>query len=419
MIKKKKLMAVVGAGASVELGMPSVKCIDELMCKWAREDFPLAYDSNQSLYSYIRDQINEYYSRHPKSGLRRETNFEEVLYVCLQLAAILEDNNYMHPTNAFLSVKRLPKIELFQEEKNTQGSDLKLLVSILKDKLGSEIRERCKLVKSCYKHKFDKFKKFVKQLYDSYDVACINLNYDNLFYQACPRVFTGFDSDGGFDIDSVYSRDTWRLIFHVHGSVHFDMPKKDANKPPEIRWNSDLELVNNANSFGRSSQYTLEGMWFPTSTIIAGYGKPYIITQRAPFSTYYSRIGQIAHEADAFLFLGYGFGDYHLNSYIQNIRQEKRKKPAVVIDFASDCEEPMEIRGDRWKTDLCETLHVNGSDMGARRRSGLLPIANLKSNCEFEIFKNSNCDPLSVWYGGFLKACEYYSKIESELESVT
>lgn len=417
MTKKKKLMVVVGVGASVELGMPSVKCIDELMCKWAREDFPLADDSNQSLYSYIRDQINDYYSLHPKSGLRRETNFEEVLYVCLQLAAILEDNDYMHPTNAFLSVKRLPKIERFQKKKNTQGSDLNLLVSILMDKLVSEIRERCKLVKSCYKHEFDKFKKFVKQLYDSYDVAFINLNYDNLLYQACPRVFTGFDNDGGFDIDSVYSRDTWGLMFHVHGSVHFDMP--GINNLHEIRWNSDLELVNNANSFGRSSQHILEGMSFPTSTIIAGYGKPYMITQRAPFSTYYSRIGQIAHEADAFLFLGYGFGDYHLNSYIQNIREKKRKKPAVVIDFASNCEDRMEHRQDQWTYDLCETLHVNASDMVAGRCSGLPSIANLKSDCEFEISNNSNYDPLSVWYGGFLKACKHYSKIESELESVT
>lgn len=208
MIKKKKLMVVVGAGASVELGMPSVKCIDELMCKWAREHFPLAYDGNQSLYSYIRDQINDYYSWHPESGLRRETNFEEVLYVCLQLAAILEDNNYMHPTNAFLSVKILPKIELFRQEEKIQDSDLNRLVSILMDKLVSEIRERCKLVKSCYKHEFHKFKKFVKQLYDSYDVAFINLNYDNLLYQACPRAFTGFGSDGYFDLDSVYSRDT-------------------------------------------------------------------------------------------------------------------------------------------------------------------------------------------------------------------
>ena len=40
--RKKKLMVVLGAGASVELGMPSVSDIDRLFHEWAGPDFTLA-----------------------------------------------------------------------------------------------------------------------------------------------------------------------------------------------------------------------------------------------------------------------------------------------------------------------------------------------------------------------------------------
>ncbi len=58
---KKKLMVVVGAGASIDFGMPSVNGVDTLFCKWAKENYRLACHENDSLYSYVRDAIESYY----------------------------------------------------------------------------------------------------------------------------------------------------------------------------------------------------------------------------------------------------------------------------------------------------------------------------------------------------------------------
>ena len=110
-IDKKKLMVVVGAGASIELGMPSVSDVDRLFSEWAKKDYPLANDENKSLYCYLRDEVNCHYSLNPKKGLRKETNFEELLYVLLQLSAVLGDDNYNLPVNAFLQLKECPKIK--------------------------------------------------------------------------------------------------------------------------------------------------------------------------------------------------------------------------------------------------------------------------------------------------------------------
>ncbi len=47
MRRKKKLMVVLGTGASVELGMPSVNDIDDLFNKWSLKQYGLANDKSK------------------------------------------------------------------------------------------------------------------------------------------------------------------------------------------------------------------------------------------------------------------------------------------------------------------------------------------------------------------------------------
>ena len=118
---KQKLMVVVGAGASIELGMPSVNDVDKLFSEWAKAGYQLANDEDKTLYCYIRDEVNRHYNLNPKQGFGKETNFEEILYVILQLSAALGDDNYSLPTNAFWGMKKLPKIRAYGEEKYVDG----------------------------------------------------------------------------------------------------------------------------------------------------------------------------------------------------------------------------------------------------------------------------------------------------------
>jgi hypothetical protein len=418
--KKKKLMVVVGAGASMELGMPGVYAIDKLFCDWSKEHYKLAEDENQSLYSYIRCKINHrYYSLNPKAGYTKKTNFEEVLYVILQLSAALSDdrdNGYNFPMNAFHDLKEFPKIISFEREKLVDGNDLRQLCFFLIDKLIDEFRERCKTAKASNLENFEHFKNFITQLNNDYDVAFISLNYDNLITQVCPGLFTGFNENSGlFDAVSVYERDRWGLIYHLHGSVHFDM-QGDKSDMHAIKWNSDLNSKFEANSLSRSAQRTTEGIMMPTSVIVTGYGKTNQI-QKLPFRTYYSRLDEIALTAYAFLFLGYGFNDLHLNNCFHSIRKGKRAKPVVVVDWAEDTQNPLEFRSDRWPNNLCQTLQVNARDMVNKGyQQAVAVIADLKSNDEFEISNNPKT-PLAIWYGGFIKACQNYKKIKEEIDS--
>lgn len=412
---KKKLMVVIGAGASIELGMPSVNDVDKLFSEWAKADYQLANDEDKTLYCYIRDEVNRHYNLNPKQGLRKKTNFEEILYVILQLSATLGDDNYSLPTNAFWELKKLPKIRSYGEEKYVDGNDLRQLCSKLVDNLTDEFRERCKVSKESNEGDFNIFESFISQLNSDYDVAFITLNYDNLITQAIPTLFTGFDDGGSFSPASVYERSDWGLIYHLHGSVHFDMKGENLDMHA-IKWNADLNSSFSGNSLGRNSQDTSEGISMPTSVIVAGYGKTNQI-QRLPFRTYYSKVDEIAGKADAFLFLGYGFNDLHLNNSLHTIRGGDRNKPVVIIDWAPDNQDPLQFRCDEWAYNLCKTVPVNSSEMATRQYQHAAPdIADLKARGEFEVSRNPEY-PLSIWYGGFIEACKNYSVIQSELEA--
>jgi hypothetical protein len=410
---KKKLMVVLGAGASVELGMPSVTEIDRLFHDWAIRDFTLTSDDAQNLYDYIRDRTISYYGRNPRPGLVKQTNFEEILYTIFQLSSLLTDHNFNFPMNAFLNLRELPTIRTsLSESTSVNGDDLWSLCSLLIDNLINDFRCRCVNNQRHMTPEFGSFRDFMRQLRQDYDVGFISLNYDNLVTQACQNLFTGFDHNSGdFCPESFYTLDNWDLIYHLHGSVHFDMRGAEHDMHA-IKWNPDLTTRFKQNSLGRNSQGTTEGIQMPTSAIVAGYGKAYQI-QRLPFRIYYSQIDEIAEEAGAFLFLGYGFQDLHLNNCFHSISKGTRPRPVVVINYADDGEDPFNFRQDPWKYNLSGITRV--VEMSTRGHSATPIIAELKLNNEFEVSTNP-ANPLSIWYGGFINACRNYDLIRNEIE---
>ncbi len=415
--KKKRLMVVVGAGCSMELEMPGSSDLDKLFDSWASKDGFVIAETHQSLYGYIRDNIHSYYSLNPKPSIAKRTNFEEVLYTMLQLSSVLTDKTFNFPMNAFITPKRVPWIIPVQDKykkregRIVRGSDFRDLVSFLLDRMTEELRHKCIEIQDHESPEFVRFKKFMTRLRKDYDVAFISLNYDNLVMQACPDLFTGFDRSGVFRPERVHNRCKWDLIYYVHGSVHYDM-QGDVCSMHDIKWNPDLKSHFCGNSYGRNSQETAEGVAFPLSVLIAGYGKLHQM-QRLPFVTYYSQIDRIVNQADAFLFLGYGFNDMHLNTAFYSVA--KRPRPVVVVDQAENNEDPFNFRKDSWSDNLRCTLPVEPGRMSSRGHVCTPQIGELKENHEFEVSINPDIH-LAIWYGGFMDLCEHYEKMKSELE---
>jgi NAD-dependent SIR2 family protein deacetylase len=77
---EQKLLIVLGAGASVEFGMPSVSEVDKLFDKWCSDRY-IAVDTNQSYYKYLMEVS------------QKEHNFESGIYLLWQLAKLYNESD--------------------------------------------------------------------------------------------------------------------------------------------------------------------------------------------------------------------------------------------------------------------------------------------------------------------------------------
>jgi hypothetical protein len=409
---KKKLLVVAGAGATRDLGMLSVDEVHNFLDQSANRSFALASDPRSNLYGWLYNKIKKYWSE--RTHGRRKPNFEDILYAVSELAAIFP-NGSLSALGGVVTLDALPDVIHIARYKRVDREVLRHLSQELIDDLLGEFRMRC-VSESPH---FSKFTNFFKTLAVKFEVAVVTTNYDNLIYRALPGIETGFDvgERGVFKQERIFQRGFWPCILHLHGSVHFDMDilEEDLHR---IFWHADLTTPFRQNSFGRSGQSTTEGIEFPTSNIIAGYGKTAQM-QRRPFRTYYSELDRMVCESDALLCLGYGFSDSHLNHAFDTYRDE-RKRRVIVIDWADDRTMTLSSRsGEESRTAY---LAARIFDTPAYRMSCLgskLPqtVGTLKEAREFERSDDSDVGGLSLWYGGMVEACQHADKVVFEISS--
>jgi len=411
----KKLLVVVGAGSSQDFDMPSVRDVDRLFESWSKKEMPLK-DNSMGLYTYIKSKIEEYAKQNANNYLSAIVNFENIIYAIQNLSALVIDKDnkrYNHRLNPFIDIKTLPEIiDYLKRITPPSGHDLSHLHSYLTDRLLNYMRERAAMLKINHNIKLGKINDFFSALRTQFEVGFINLNYDNVILSAIDGLQTGFNTiTGEFDRELVFAS-KWNFCYHLHGSVYFDMIGKDVDMH-RIFWNSDLNSTFHQNSSGRSSFSTTEGIDHLHSNIIMGLDKSNQLL-RDPFITYYSQIDRLIFESDAVLFIGYGFSDYHLNNHFTFIRDDKKIRKVVVIDWADKYTDGLRYRHDHWTYGLFHAVPYNSYEMGGGMSREPRPAVYYKKNKMFE--KSSNPQyPLAVWYNGFVGACNYPDKFIAEL----
>jgi SIR2-like domain len=315
-----------------------------------------------------------------------------------------------------MTARELPEFIYYGNwRKKPSPHDLHTVSCTSVDAILSEFRKRC--AEHSTSKDFARLKTFIKALEAEFEIAVVSVNYDNLIYRSLPGIETGFDpSAGRFEQERLYSRKEWPCMLHLHGSVHFDMQVQDINLH-EVCWQSDLNGTFQPNSFGRSTDFNPEGADFPTSAIIAGYGKSTQLLRR-PFRTYYSELDRLVAGCDAVLFAGYGFGDKHLNMAFERFR-DARRRPVVIIGWKEDGS--MTLSGSGWSSydprasTIFQTFNTDYFSMRWLGHSTLGRIDQIKLLKEFEYSDNPNT-PLAFWYNGMLCACDYPEKILSRLK---
>lgn len=414
---RRRLLLVVGAGASVEFGMPSVGDVRAIIDAVAQQRYPLRYDPSTNLYRCIEDMVDRYWRQSIPPHLRRAPHFEDLLYTIFALAAAYPASADTSAIGALITATKLPEVNAFGRQPSLVGRDtLRDLGNASVDGLVEAFRERCRAAEVDKIAEFTELQALCTALRSEFEVAIVTLNYDNIAYRAFPGVETGFvPATGLFEQGRILDRSDWACMLHLHGSVHFDMTGI-AGDMHGIRWQPDIQGPFHQNAGGRSTRSYVEGADFPTSVIVAGYGKTTQILRR-PFRTYYSELDRLVAGCDALLIAGYGFGDVHLNMAFESFR-DGRRRPVAVIGHAPDDAMPFGHVDLGERSPMSDALiRTFETDWKAMRSLGsALPdtVEALKAAQEFETCLDP-ATPLSLWYNGMLAACADPDKVLARL----
>lgn len=400
---KKKLLLVTGAGASIDFGFPSVAKIDGLLTKYAAStcNCPCLSDP----YTYLKSCIGY---KHDNTSF----NYEELLYLMERIENSQTECNDDVSRKLFLLSPSFCRVFL---------NSYRNLRSILIDKLLDYMRTRSQAWRNDPQlfNKFQKFQHFLYSIQKDYDISFVTTNYDNILTEIFPDYNTGFDENGVFQRAQLYNDPNWNKGIYLHGSVHFNMRDSIGVNLHAIFWENNLASNFNQNSYGRSKIYTPEGNQILSSTIIAGLDKTKQLLKE-PFLQYYTLLDRLVFEADAILFIGYGFNDIHLNNVFSALTvKSKHKKKVVVIDFKNNEVNPMEYaQNNKWNRAVQYTLSFDAANLRHKKGKTKYEIATspekLKKLKILEYAKGTHHN-VALWYDGLMSACEHADRIIKHL----
>lgn len=415
-MSRKKLLLVVGAGASLDFGLPSVRDVHDIINTEMQRQYQLRGQPDTNLYVWIRDAIDNHWQKSIPDYLRRPPHFEDVLYTIFALSAAYPAGADTSSLGALINPVGMPDVLFMGRQQRSVGVDLLQDVgNAAVDALVTELRKKCIDSVTARATQFAQLRALLTVLQEAFEISIVTLNYDNILRRALSGLETGFDDKGEFDERRLFNRKEWSCLLHLHGSVHFDQVVS-ANDLHEIHWQDDLSAAFQSNAGGRSGHTSTEGATFPTSIIVAGYGKTTQILRR-PFRTYYSELDRLVASCDALLFAGYGFGDVHLNTAFETFRDD-RNRPVTVISFARPGD--MNMCGDTFGEynplidTLIKTFRTDQGSMTALGSNTPDTVDELLKASEFETSNNPST-PLALWYGGLMAACGHAQKVLESL----
>lgn len=418
---RKKLLIILGAGSSIDQGMPSVADLGASMKQWSAEwpQSDPALFAADNYFAALWQSAETYYSSRFLS-FSIDPNFERILGDMAGLAHWVERPPFGNPLRQIVCGD-LPPSSLhfpFAEGEALFGPYILLnsQLGYLLKHLAEHVRERCRRFQST-NSAFSAYQNLLAQLRDEFEVGIYNLNYDNVALTAWPAAFTGFGPNGQFDPDAVHSRQDWGFIYHLHGSVHHTLRGSSTDSS---EWQHDLNGSFKDGDEGQATKVLSEGKSFPRSTLIAGGFKlDQLLIE--PYHSFYAALIRHVYEADAVLIGGYGFGEAHVNRALRNClergqaQRPAQRPPVVILEWSKNGGFQMDTRQDIWAMEMRRSLCVAGpfrcempEEPQPNSFAGMIPRNS------FEI---SSVHKVAVWHGGFCEAGQHMNGIREFLST--
>ncbi|NWB52245.1 SIR2 family protein [Pseudomonas sp. F8002] len=355
---KKRILVLVGAGASVDFGIPQTRDFTAALENELRNNQYCVKTGGLKAYEWVKSTLEEYYGAEPW-----EAHFERVYHSLHELAAMNHIDGAVPKYKPVLYPFLRPQHDHTNEALRAAANAM--LEAIYKIASTSSNTPKLSLAP---------LSAFIEGLKNHGVPRIYTTNYDDFFSQACPGLFTGFTNKR--DEYSLFSpKDYWEQwdtpgLFHLHGSVHFGFPLSIKRDPDvgigDLGWyESKEEAIRHARGGGSGSS-RLDGTQLERSAIITGLDKLGRL-QQAPYLSYYGGLTREAIEADLIIVLGSGLGDLHLNSCLLQARRTHPPTPIVYVGWWKGGDLREALRGEITDQTIA-MVHDLRIDIGSRHK---------------------------------------------------
>ena len=113
---KKKLLLVLGAGASVDFGIPGVAAVRGIINSAIQTRYPLLHEPATNLYEHIEGVVSRHWEHFVPDHLRRSPHFEDLLYAIFALSAAYPAGAYTSALGALITARKLPDVSFFSSK---------------------------------------------------------------------------------------------------------------------------------------------------------------------------------------------------------------------------------------------------------------------------------------------------------------
>ena len=388
-----QLVAVIGAGASIELGAPGTQQITSYLNGQA-QNFPAGGNA------LVLGAIQAALAAHTPSP-----NFEHVLHTIEAILSLMRSWRVgtvprFKVVEALLTAGPNPAVTaLFDDlvmidaEKTLFRSIYDLISSASNNAKGSP--------------HWAAFEGFWKQLDQAFDLNVATFNYDTFIEQALPTLSQGFlpiPPDAEYRFSPKQFDASIKRLAHLHGSIQ--MGYRDMHiDPNRFVLQEDFEdlyfhtthqaaFSTWGNKSTASNQAGRESIVGP---IITGMDKSSKVLRAEPYSSYYASLRASLLQQPRLLIAGYGFGDYHANSLLQrHFDWHGTTRRVVIVDYVPRYE-PSSV----WAAD--QPLKFGAL---ARLAGEVAPLSDLSPSHPW--VSKDGC--VEYYSGGFIDACTNHAQ---------
>lgn len=313
---KPRITCILGAGATIPVGGPTVACLTQDVCQKLQRTRDLISGDwhDVPFLREIGSRLNEFLAP-------SESNFEDILHA---LETLDSYRSGWQPTTAPIF---RPRPAAFLSPRDLRWFDQFALQSAKEDlvrAVAERVEASVKQFRPDSEHLW--FKSFWTKAFECAEWDLATLNYDDLFERMAVDFEDGYDRSAQytpvpFNPQRIWSASPLRIL-HLHGSILFGYPKQaqtDLWEPAfNDLWKFRDPTVARKTWFNRSSNTSQANEEAIIGPIITGLRKPDKLTAQ-PYDEYQDVLCAAIRQSPRLLVIGYSCGDLYLNSILNRM----------------------------------------------------------------------------------------------------